>query len=221
MTSQSGSHDGGSNGIYAQRYNAAGVATGSEFQVNTYTTGGQNSPSVAMDSDGDFVVAWHSFAQDGDNNGIFAQRYDAAGVATGSEFQVNTYTTLGQRRPSVAMDAEGDFVVAWESNGQDGDSYGVFAQRYAATGVAQGSEFQVNTYTTSFQRDPSVAIDSEGDFVVVWESFQDGDGSGVYAQNYNAAGAPQGIEFRVNTYTSRNQFSPSVAMDAAGGFVVA
>ena len=93
----------------------ASPAQGSEFRVNTYTTNNQFAPSAAMDSTGDFVVAWNSYLQDGSLDGVYAQRYNAAGVAQGSEFQVNTYTTSYQERPSVAMDSAGDFVVAWES----------------------------------------------------------------------------------------------------------
>ncbi len=33
-----------------------------------------------------------------------------------------------------------------------------------------GAELQVNTLTTSTQDDPSVGVESDGDFVVVWES---------------------------------------------------
>ena len=40
-----------------------------------------------------------------------------------------------------------------------------------------GNEFQVNTYTTSYQRNPSVAMDADRNFVVVWDSY-DQDGSG-------------------------------------------
>ena len=42
----------------------------------------------------------------------------------GSEFQVNTYTTNSQNNPSVAVDADGDFVVVWESD----ESAGTFAR---------------------------------------------------------------------------------------------
>ena len=45
------------------------------------------------------------------------------------------------------MDSAGDFVVAWESQAEDGSNYGIYAQRYNAAGAAQGSEFLVNTYT--------------------------------------------------------------------------
>ena len=178
---QSGSGDGNGYGVYAQRYNASGVAQGSEFLVNTTTADYQFSSSVAVDDDGDFVVVWRSYGQDSDGYGIYAQRYNASGVAQGSEFLVNTTTVNNQRDPSVAIDADGDFVIAWQSNGQDGSGYGIYAQRYNASGVAQGSEYIVNTTTALGQSNPSVAIDADGDFVVAWDSSgQDGSGLGVY-----------------------------------------
>jgi hypothetical protein len=209
-------------GIYAQRYNANGVAQGSEFRVNTHTTLDQRQPAVAMDADGDFVIAWQSQNQDGSLEGIYAQRYDATGTPQGSEFRVNTFTANSQVNPAIAMDADGDFVVAWESDGQDGSGRGIYAQRYNASGVAQGIEFRVNTHTTSFQNNATVAMDADGDFVVAWQSSgQDFSNYGIYAQRYNAAGVAQGGEFRVNTYTSGSQLTPTVAMDDAGDFVIA
>ena len=111
---------------------------GSEFRVNTTTAGTQIDQSIAMDADGDFVVAWQSYGQDGSGSGIFAQRYDSAGAKEGVEFQVNSFTASHQQSPSVAMDADGDFVIAWRSNLQDGSGDGIYAQRYNAAGVAQG-----------------------------------------------------------------------------------
>jgi hypothetical protein len=152
-----------------------------------------------------------------------------AAVPVGAEFRVNTFTVLDQERPSAAMDADGDFVVVWMSE-QDGGSgtpgsysgaYGIYAQRYNTAGVPQGSEFRVNTHTTGPQMDPIVAMDADGDFVVVWWGEGAGDTGGVFAQRYNASGVAQGSEFRVNMLTTLAQFYPSVAMDADGDFVVA
>ena len=68
---------------------------------------------------------------------------------------------------------------------------------------------------------PSVAADTAGNFVVVWHSHsQDGNGYGVFGQRYDSSGAPLGLEFRVNTYTTNDQRGPSVASDTAGNFVV-
>ena len=214
--------DGNFYGVYAQRYDNMGIAQGSEFKVNTFTTGNQNGSSVAMDSDGDFVVTWESGGQDNSTYGIYAQRYNSAGVAQGSEFRVNTYTTSHQNFPSVAMDSYGDFVISWHSNGQDGQSHGIYAQRYNYTGIAQGSEFKVNTFTIGSQNTPSVAMDSDGDFVVTWQSAIETGGAdyGIYAQRYNNSGIAQGGEFHVNTYTTNAQSYPAVAMDSDGEFVI-
>jgi Bacterial Ig-like domain (group 3) len=212
----------GTLGIYAQRYNAAGVAQSAEFLVNTVPLAANNSPSVAMDSAGDFVIAWDNYAEDGSVFGIFAQHYNAAGVAQGGEFRVNSFTTGEQTQPNVGMDAEGDFVIAWGSYGEDGSKYGIYAQRYNAAGVAQGGEFPVNSFTTNSQSNPSVAMDSTGDFVIAWQSYgEDGSKYGIYAQRYNAAGVAQGGEFPVNSFTTNSQSNPSVAMDSAGDFVIA
>jgi len=152
---------------------AQGDPLGPEFRVNTFTTGDQAYPSIAAaSSSGNFVVVWNGgAAQDGYIYGVFGQRYASSGDPLGPEFRVNTYVTGSQSRPSVAADTSGNFVVVWRSLGQDGYIYGVFGQRFAASGAPLGPEFRVNTYTTSYQRDPAVASDSAGNFVVVWENY--------------------------------------------------
>jgi len=198
---------------------AAGIPEGLEFQINTYTTGDQYEPCIAMDDDGDFVIAWNTSGADGSGYGVFARRYDKEGTAQGDEFQVNSFTTDSQLFPSVACDGEGNFMIVWTSLDQDGDSNGVFAQRYDALGIPQGGEFQVNTFTTGSQQAASVAMDDDGDFAITWQS-EDGSGSGVFAQRYNAAGVAQGQEFAVNEFTYSSQNGPKVAMDSDGDFVI-
>jgi len=200
---------------------AAPTPVGSEFVVNTHSTSYQAQPSVSSNASGDFVVVWQSLNQDGSGYGIFAQRFGSNGAPAGSEFQVNTYTTYDQRYPSVSLSDAGDFVVVWQSAGQDGSGYGVFAQRFDSAGAPDGSEFQVNTYTSSNQRYPSVFENSLHDFVVVWHSAtQDGSGNGIFAQRFDSAGAALGPEFQVNTFTTSQQLYASVAGNASGDFVV-
>src|SRR5262249_26784340 len=139
---------------------------GSEFQVNAYTTTNQYHVRVASDAANDFVVVWESYGTSaGNDNSRFSvqgQRYNATGSALGTQFQVDTYTTSQQSVPSVASDAIGNFVVVWQSDGSVGNDNGPFAgasiqgQRYDASGNALGGQFQVNTYTTGLQGNPSV-----------------------------------------------------------------
>ncbi len=198
-------------------------AAGIEFQANTFTAGNQQDPKVASDAAGDYVAVWQSYGQNGTGFDIYAQLYNASGATCGSEFLVNTATMGNQQNPSVAMDSNGDFVVAWETYGQDGSGYGIYAQQYNANGAAYGSQFQVNSYTTGVQQNPSVAMNSAGDFVVAWKSYNEDANYdyGIYAQRYNANGAASGSELQVNTATAGNRQDASVAMDSAGDFVVA
>ncbi|MFN8375768.1 MAG: hypothetical protein U0694_23210 [Anaerolineae bacterium] len=265
ITWQSNSQDGQGWGVYAQRYNALGTPQGSEFLVNTVTAFTQQSPTVAMAENGNFVIAW-SGSSSGDS--IKSQRYNAAGVAQGgeiivsnpnafhpqiamddagnfivvwdkfsssdiyarrfstngtplgAEFMVNTTTANEQTYPRVAMDADGDFVVTWMSGVVGISSDDIYAQRYNAAGIAQGSEFRVNTYTANSQSYPAVGMDSTGNFVVAWHGEGNGDTFGVFAQRYNALGAAQGSEFRVNMSTLGPQGISWVAMNDNGNFIV-
>ena len=153
---QSAFQDGSSYGIFGQRYDSAGGPLGSEFRVNSSTTGRQDRPSVASAADGRFVAVWQSY-QDGSYSSIFGQRFDGSGVPLGGEFRVNSYTTYKHLGPSVAAAADGDFVVVWSSYGDEGISYDVFGQRFDSDGVAQGAEFRVNSYTSDLQNSGSVA----------------------------------------------------------------
>ena len=166
---------------------------GSEFRVNTFTAGSQERAAVAADADGDFVVAWTSYEQDGSDAGIYAQRYTADGTPAGAEFRVNTFTAGKQFAPDVAMGDDGDFVVIWHSPGR-----GLYAQRYTADGTPAGGEFRVSTATYG---QASVSMDAGGNFVVAWDRPGDGHLTGIFAQRFTPDGAPAGGEFQDNTTT--------------------
>ncbi|WP_282063875.1 calcium-binding protein [Roseobacter litoralis] len=211
-------------GIFGQRYDAQGVERGAEFLINTETRDNQVSSEVTGLRDGGFVVTWASDRQDGEQFGIFGQRYTAEGFAQGSEFQINTHTELGQYGPSVTALLNGGFVVTWTSVGQQaGGGYGIFAQRFAADGSMQGSEFQVNTTNyAGYQSAASVSSLPDGGFVVTWlASGQDGDRHGIFGQRYDAFGMAQGGEFQVNTFAAGDQSNPTVTGLPDGGFFIA
>jgi hypothetical protein len=216
---QSNGQDGSGRGIFAQRYDAAGAALGGEFQVNTYTTSDQSYPDVAVAPMGDFLVTWVGSGLEAGvpGYGVFGQLYDSTGAAVGAQFLINTYTTSSQYNAAVSAGADGDFVVVWQSSGQDGAGAGIFGQRLASSGTPLGGEFQVNTYTTGGQSAPTAAAGGSGSFVVLWQSSEgDGHWFGVFGQHYDDTGTPMGGEFQVNTYTTGDQSSPAVAVDAAG-----
>jgi hypothetical protein len=227
--------DGSFNGIFGQLFASSGTKLGAEFQVNTFVAGNQMYSALAMDGDGDFVVVWHSYGQDEANvasTGVFAQRFSSSGTPLAAEFQVNTYSTGHQRTAQVGVETNGDFVVVWDSQNDADGSFGIRGQRFDSGGARIGLEFAVNSHTTNGQYGAAVAMDADGDFVVVWTSgFQeDPVGRGVFAQRYSSSGTRLGGEFQVNTHTLGSQYTHSpyaamaprvVAKEADGDFVVA
>jgi hypothetical protein len=214
--------DGSGYGVFARRFSSAGAALGIEFQANTYTPGNQWFPAIAADADGDFVITWVSYGQDGSVSGVFARHFSSAGAALATEFQVSTYTSSYQSEPAVGADAGGDFVIAWSSFGQDGAFGGIFARRFSSAGSALATEFQVNVYTTSAEGAPTLAAEPDGDFVIAWDSYlQDGAKQGIFGRRFSSAGSPLGGEFQINSRTSGGQTHSSVVVGADGKFVVA
>jgi hypothetical protein len=137
----------------------------------------------------------------------------------GAEFQVNTRTSDDQKDAAIAADATGNFLVVWNSYRQDGDSGGIFGQRFDPNGTPLGDEFQINTTIAGNQARPAVAADAAGNFVVAWQ------GPGVseddiFAQSFDPNGQPVGQELQVNSFTDGTQQEPAVAMNAGGAFAV-
>jgi hypothetical protein len=141
-----------------------------------------------------------------------------ATLRAGSEFRVNENVNGDQRAPSAVVAPDGTFFVVWESQFQDGDSFGILGRRFSAAGVPLGPEFQINQATVSDQRQPSITVDLLGRFTVVWAG-QDASGSGVFARQYSATG-PLGNEFAVNTVTAGEQQLPRVSAGPGGLAVV-
>ncbi|MHC4558960.1 MAG: hypothetical protein ACYTFW_14130, partial [Planctomycetota bacterium] len=199
-----------------------GSICGAEFQVNTHTTDEQKGAAIAMNSAGDFVVIWCSYLQDGSSNGIFAQRFDPNYSPAGEEFQVNTTTTGNQKEPSVAMDAAGNFIVAWQGPGLiEEDEEDIFAQRFDPNGLPVGDELIVNSQTSDGQLCPSVALNDDGSFIIVWESVnvpEEGK-KAICGQLYDSTGEISGAEFIINAESSVCRY-PDVAADANGNFAV-
>jgi hypothetical protein len=217
---RSRNQDGGGDGVFARRFDSAGGSIASEFQVNVATVHVQNTPAVALDPDGDFVIVWQSYGQDNHRFGVFSRRFSSDGAAIGTEFQVNLYTTLEQFRPAIAIEPDGDFMVAWQSNGQDDPFAGAFGRLFASTGAAVGGEFQINSFTAGYQEWPAVTM-SAGNFIVAWSSAaQDGSQYGVFARRFSTSGAALASEFQVNTYTSTSQRYAAISADADGDFVL-
>ena len=110
------SPDANENGSFGQRFDSTGSKIGSEFQINTTTSGDNSNASVSAFDAGGFVATWRS--ADSNGWGVYGQIFDSSGNKQGGEFQVNSYTSGSQHRSSVATLSNGTFIVTWGSKGK-------------------------------------------------------------------------------------------------------
>lgn len=200
--------DGGA--IRASGFNSTGVQKIAEFAV-----GKGRRPAVAMGSTGDFVVAW-------EDDDIKARGFRANGSQSVAPLVVNASSRGEQRRPAVAMSTGGGFVVAWEDDANDNDVYQIEARSFRANGQQQLAQLTVNTTASGQQRNPVIASDALGQFVVAWQD--DTNDNGVYeikARAFSSAGAELMKQQTVNSNSSGQQVLPAVALGPGGRILVA
>jgi hypothetical protein len=196
------------------------------FQVNVYTSGDQQTPAVARSASGGFVVVWDSVGEDGSLDGVFARRLDASGNPQGGEFQVNQHAANAQFAPAVAINGNGDFVVAWQSNAQARSGVDVYARAFAADGTPRTGEIHVNDSGRDVYAQVGVGVDGAGNFVVVWlerDLYLDTQLlklNAIMARRFAADGTALGKSFAVAASTADVYRAPALAMNDRGAYVV-
>lgn len=221
-----GAGTGDSDGIFFRRLTRTGLLDGGEIKVNTTTAGQQAYADVEMAADGQFVVTWSHRAADANDWEILAQRFSANGTPQGSEIAVNTTQTNNQIHPSVSVADDGEFVVGWSSLAQDGDSWGAFAQRFAAAGTKIGTETRLNQTTAGEQRDVRLAISAGGEFLASWnQRGSSAPGQQLIARAFTGDTTADGGELTVATtsasVTPRGSLPAGIALGPDGNaFVV-
>jgi hypothetical protein len=209
----------GNKAICGQLYDSTGVEFGAEFVINAEASVCRY-PDVAADANGNFAVAW---MRDKSSNSIMARLYNADGSAGSDAFEVSTIKFSSVTQPSIAMDAIGSFVVAWDGDPNLASLDDIHARLYEPNGTAAGEQFVVNTTAAGPQCYPQVAMNDQQGFMIAWEGRIDPNVNEreIFSQRCNSLGERLGDEFQVNTYALDDQRYPAVAISQAGRFITA
>ncbi|MHC4140444.1 MAG: MopE-related protein [Planctomycetota bacterium] len=203
--------------IVGRRFSSQGKPIGGEFQISTSTSEQSDSPEVVMGPAGEFVVVWQNRASATWN--IRAQLFSSAGAPLGGNFLVGEIpSSFGAfLLPDVSRSDSGSFVVVWEE--YLSRSYpNVLSRVFASNGKAITPIFRVNSSTKVPAELPRVAMAGDGEFVVVWTP--DTYNYGVRARRFSSTGSPLASEFEVAPVKLGYAYTPDVAMDGSGAFVV-
>ena len=83
------------------------------------------------------------------------------------------------------------------------------------------TDTHINSWTANDQLNPKVSSLSNGNFVVVWQSYlQNSSSYSIYGQIFYSNGAKKGNEFHMSGNTTLNQHNPNVAASSSGKFMV-
>jgi hypothetical protein len=152
-------------------------------------------PSAAMNAAGNFVIAYTQDAGASDQD-VYVQRFDAGGAPHGATIAVAASSHV-ENEPSAAVDAQGDFVVAYTyvrssqvvNNAPFPNFNNNQTEVHAVLYGAQGSVLRTDTVWASPRidengYDPSAAMDAAGNFVVGYTK------GGNYGPFYSNDGGP-------------------------------
>lgn len=220
--------------IYFKKYDRNGLILTPETRVNTASlvTLSQLKTPSSMDDNGKFAIAWQGKSYSQNLFGIYAKMFDNFGKELSEDFSISKRSGTN---PFISMNDKGNFVITWEDSNReyykdDTKDRGsdIYAQMFDSSGKPIKENFRVNTLMDEYnQENSNVGIDSEGNFVIVWQSKKQHSQktnffiNKVYAKKFKASGEENGSEFLVsNTLSNESQNNPSLAVNQNGDFAI-
>jgi hypothetical protein len=193
-------------------------AVGSETRVNggpfSYY-GDQIVPQVVRLANGELVVVFTS------NSTIVTQRYDATGNAIGGETVISPISSNFYADPAITALASGGYAISYTRQPSGGGDREIFVRSFDAAGNALGAALQLAVGTAGPEQSSVLTALPGGGFVAVWTNAgADGDGLGVFTQQFDAGGSAIGSATQVNIGITGDQSDPAVTVLDGGGYVV-
>lgn len=198
---------------------ACGESCDRVLVITRQTTSAANSPVVAgplmVDLEPDVVIS-----EDGLSSTIVGQA-SRNGLDIRESIRLSGLEPRFRKLPSAALDAAGNFLVAWEEE-SDAGTDDIVAARFDSRLKSLGEPFLLNDTTAGQQAEPWVSGDDSSQLVVVWTSYSEDDkiGGDIYGKLIDKDGAPINREFLITVENQGNQFLPQVQMIGGGKFVV-
>jgi hypothetical protein len=194
----------------------------SEFQVNQYVVGFQHHPSVAMQSNGSFLIGWCGNAPFIQGSAVVLRLFDSNGQPVADEFLAAPPVTGLQLVPGMTVLADGRFVVAWPEV-DAGEVQTVKARVLSGDGVPAGPPFLVSTTPSEpggqLTR-PVLQGFADGGFAVFWTDTTAPTPkslSVIRSQRFDAAGQKLGGEVLL---WGTGTYQPDVVPSTNGGCLI-
>ncbi|HEV7504342.1 MAG TPA: hypothetical protein VGS07_05495 [Thermoanaerobaculia bacterium] len=189
--------------VVARRFDPQGHTLGRLLVV----TANGSLPTAAMNSHGDFAVAWFDAGSPKPSRGypMHVQLFSPGGAKVGPTTLLNTSVGEQTTAPRIGVDQDGGFAVTWSS------VKGVYVRRFDSKGVPRGND--VLTVPGGYYS--SLAMRPDGGFTLVWQASQ------LMGRRFGTDGEADGEDFQINQQAASGMRTSTAATTADGGFVVA
>ena len=191
------------------------------LKLTRMTSGTGNSPKIVANTSSADLEPDVDISDDGQTSTIIGQ-LSRNGLRVGGPVPLSGSDLLFRKLPSAALDAGGNFLIAWEEENAAGTD-DIMAARFDPRLEPLGLPFMLNDTVDGQQAEPWVSGDDSGNTVAVWTSYSEDEqiAGDIYGKVMDSSGQPLGSELLISTDNQGNQFMPQVQMDGDGGFVVA
>lgn len=207
-----------SNGVY------------NDIFVNTYTTStgwgtatlrasgdnggvGAERPRIAFDANGDATMVWSEY--DGAKNSLYAIHYTGSTNTWGTEVLIENGDNGNASNHDLAVDNNGNAMVVWTQNEISSIRQSVYANRYNVSTDSWGTEILLENNEDGSAASPKVAIDADGNALVVWtqdgNTFDDRLETNRYIASTDTWGTAAPLE-----ETGAQSYRQQLVMDSAG-----
>ena len=194
-------------GVYARRFSATGQPLGPQFLLHAPDDVRHDFPSVAVAQDGSIYVTW-SRRTGGDSAwDILVRKFNSQLQPLSDSFIVGAssqHPELAgtQVRSRIATLPNGESIITWSAFDPAQQQWNIAAQRLSTAGTLIGEPFRVNRQSGGVQKDPDIAVSSDGRFVISWtRGLWNGSGWEVVASVFDPAGTSIEDELPVHTIT--------------------
>ncbi|WP_306392803.1 DUF4214 domain-containing protein [Telluria beijingensis] len=188
---------------FTGRANPTGL--GPEVHVNTTTDGQQDTPQVAVQADGSYMIAWASAFS------VRGQKFDAAGARVGEEFLI----AADSHTPAIAALDDGSYAVAYVHN-QDNVKV-----RLVDAGGTVGAAIDGPSDLTGYQWYPVMTKLADGGFAVAWATQGANNNWDIMSRAFDADGvAVPGSEAIVHGSSDGWQWNAGIGTLDDGNYVV-
>jgi hypothetical protein len=209
-------------GVFTRLVAATGRPVGTQTQVDTIAGSTGSTPALAAEADSSYLVAWESQkGSDNFNTAVAGRVFDASGAAIGAPFAITSGTTGPQRRPSVATNRQGSYLVAWQSYFKDVWHARIDGQIVSKAGGLLGKVQVISSGGGSnFSEIAPTAVSAPGNtFVLVWMEFNTWFPVGLASIQVDHTAVPTGSQVWVNTQQIGSQSRTALGTDGAGHFM--